>query len=308
MDDVGNLIGVVRGKTAEPGIRVLTHMDENCLYVKRIDANGRLQVRPIGGIRYWRVGDGPVDVMDDRGRVIPGILGLGPRHTVEHSPVKMANNGTAPDWEMACVETRMSKEQLLGRGIHPGSRVVIAQGRRSLVAFEDCVAGYFMDDRAAIAVMLAAGEEIKRSGPPVCDIHLICTTMEENGGAAAHTLAALPGLISLAVEVIPAAREYDIPLDDVPVIVIRDSLVLYTRSVYLCLKAAAEQAGTGYRFAALDRIGSDAGLCFKAGSAAQVGLMGFPTDNTHGFEVCLPEGLANCAELLAAYLRAGGNP
>ena len=86
----------------------------------------------------------------------------------------------------------------------------------------------------------------------------------------------------------------------------QDSLVLYTRSVCLGLQAAAERAGTGCRFAALDRIGSDAGLYLKSGSVAQIGMIGFPTDNTHGFEVCLPEGLSGCAELLASYLQAGG--
>lgn len=306
VDGLGNVIGTVEGRSREPGIKILAHMDENCLYVKRIGPDGRLHVRPIGGLRYWRVGDGAVDVMNDRGEVIPGILGLGPRHTVEHAPVKAANSGTAPGWEMARVVTRHSREQLAARGIHAGSRIVISRGRRKPVFFEDCVAGYFLDDRAAIALMFAAGEEVKRSGPPPCDIRFVCTTMEENGGGAAFTLASLPGLVTLAVEVIPAAAEYEIPLDDVPVIVVRDSMVTYTRSVYLGLQAAAERTGVGYRFAALDRIGSDASLYFKSGSAAQIGMFGFPTDNTHGFEICLPEGLTNCAELLSAYLLSGG--
>ena len=306
VDSLGNVVGRIKGKTSEPGIKVFAHMDENCLYVKRIDPNGRLHVRPLGGIRYWRVGDGPVDIMNDDGRIIPGVLGRGCRHTVEHPAVKASNSGAAANWESAYVETRLSKEKLLAAKIHAGTRVVISQSRRGLYPFADCVGSYFLDNRGAIAVMLAAGEKAKGAGKPECDITLVCTVMEENGGGAAHTVASLPGLINIALEVIPAAAEYEIPLDDVPVIVVKDSLVLYTRTVCLGLQAAAERTGTGCRFAALDRIGSDAGLYFKSGSVAQIGMLGFPTDNTHGFEVCLPEGMANCAELLASYLQAGG--
>ncbi len=255
VDGLGNVIGKIKGKSPEPGIKILAHMDENCLYVKRIDPNGRLHVRPIGGLRYWRVGDGPVDIINDDGKIIPGVLGRGCRHTAEHAPVKASNSGAAANWEMSYVETRLSKEKLLAIKIHAGSRVVISQSRRNLYRFEDCVGSYFIDDRGAIAVMLAAGEMVKRSGTPECDIHLVCTVMEENGGGAAHTLASLPGLINIAIEVIPAAPEYDIPLDDVPVIVVKDGLVLYTRSVCLGLEAAAERTGCGCRFGALDRIG-----------------------------------------------------
>jgi putative aminopeptidase FrvX len=306
IDPVGHVIGKIKGKKPEPGIKVLVHMDENSLFIKRIEASGKILVRPIGGIRYWRVGDGPVEVLTDDGQVIPGVLGRGPRHTVENAAVKAANAGTAPNWELAYVNTRLSKEEMEKRGVQPGSRVILARSRRSLFTFEDCVGGYFFDDRANFAVMLAAGEEVKRNGPPECDVYLIGTSMEENGGAAAYTVRTVPGLITIALEAIPAAPEYEIPLDDVPVIAVKDGLVLYTRSVWRSLTAAAERASTGYRCRTLDRIGSDASLCFKTGSTPQIGMLGFPTDNTHGFEVCLPAGMANCAKLLAAYLGAGG--
>lgn len=308
VDELGNVIGTIKGRSAEPGIKLLAHMDENCLYVKRIEPTGKLQVRPIGGIKYWRVGDGPVEVLDDTGGVIPGVLGRGCRHTAEHAPVKASNSGKAATWETSYVDTRLSKDEQARRGIHAGSRVVIARERRKLYRFGDSIGSYFLDDRAGIAVMIAAGEATKKDGPPPTDVRLVCTVMEENGGGAAHALRSVPGLVTVAVDVIPAASEYETEVDETPNIIVRDGLALYTRSVWLALRSAAEKAGTGHRYAALDRIGSDASLYFKSGSVGPIGLVGFSADNTHGYEVCVPGCLVNCAKLLATFALAKGAP
>lgn len=302
LDAAGNLVGLIRGGSREPGIKVMAHMDELSFCVKRIDGDGMLRVRPLGGITPQRFGDGPVEVLADGGQVIPGVIGFGPRHTAEGD-----SREPGPGWENARVNTRLSGEELEGRGVHPGTRVIIAQNRRELFRFADCVGSYFLDDRACIAVMLAAGEELREGGPPPCDVHLICTRLEEvNGGAAAYAAANVPGEIVVAIEVMAAAAEYDIPLDAVPVIVAADARGVYTTSVCRALAGAAEAAGTGYRHATLERFASDASCSMHVGNAAQIGCIGFPTDNTHGFEVCLPGGLVNCARLLAEYLKAGG--
>jgi putative aminopeptidase FrvX len=138
-------------------------------------------------------------------------------------------------------------------------------------------------------------------------VYFICTSLEEiNGGAAAYAAQSLPGEILLAVDVAPAAPEYEIPLDATPVILVSDQQSVYSRSVCQTLAAAGEAAGTGSRYAAVEHYGSDASCVRKTGSAAQIGCLGVPTDNTHGFEVCVREGLTNCAKLLTAYLRAAG--
>ena len=305
IDSMGNVIGLIRGTSREPGIKVLAHKDEIALRVKRIEGDGRLCVRRLGMMTYRRFGDGPMEVLTDDGEAIPGVLGLGPRHASEN-PAE-PRDGSDPKLSMARLNTGLSKEELLRRGVHPGSLAVIAGRRRELFLFADCVGTHFLDDRGAIALMLAAGDQVRQDGPPPCDVHLICTTMEETGSAgAAWAVRNVPGEIVLALEIAPAAPEYEIPLDATPVVFVRDGATPYTHSVWKALAAAGEAGGTGYRYAAIERLGSDASVCFKLGIAAQIGCLGFPTDNTHGFEVCRPEALTNCAKLLAAYLQSGG--
>ncbi len=161
-DPAGNVIGLIRGRSREPGIKVMAHKDEIALYVKRIEPDGKLIVRPLGMMTYRRFGDGPVDVLTDSGEVVPGVVGLGPRHAAEN-PAE-PRNGTDPKWETARVNTRLSKEDLVARGVHAGSRVVVGSSRRRLFFFADCVGTYFLDDRGCIAVMLAAGAEVRDVG------------------------------------------------------------------------------------------------------------------------------------------------
>ena len=303
-DPAGNVVGLMRGKSQEPGIKLMAHKDEVSLYVKRIEDDGRLSVRP-RGIIYRRFGDGPMDVLPDSGEPIPGVMGLGPRHASENPGEPRDDKDVK--WQAVRVNTRLSKDELLKRGVHAGSRVVVSGSRRQLLLFEDCVGSYFLDDRACLALMFAAGAELRRSDPPPCDVRFVCSSLEEtNGGAAAYAAHSLPGEILLALDVAPAAPEYDVPLDATPVILVSDQQSVYSRAVCQALAEAGEAAGTGSRFAAVEHYGSDASCVRKTGGAAQIGCLGLPTDNTHGFEICVREGLANCARLLAAYLRSGG--
>ena len=55
-DPSGNVIGLIRGQSREPGIKVMAHKDEISLYVKRILPDGKLTVGPMGGMTYRRFG------------------------------------------------------------------------------------------------------------------------------------------------------------------------------------------------------------------------------------------------------------
>jgi putative aminopeptidase FrvX len=52
----------------------------------------------------------------------------------------------------------------------------------------------------------------------------------------------------------------------------------------------------------LTSYGSDATLAKSRGSTARAVLIGYPGDNTHGYEICHLEALYNSTRLLLAYL------
>ena len=75
VDAAGNVIGLVKGSSADgPAIRVMAHLDELALVVKRVNEDGTLRVNPLGGIYPANYGQGPRG--DPRGRRHPARRAL----------------------------------------------------------------------------------------------------------------------------------------------------------------------------------------------------------------------------------------
>jgi len=66
VDAAGNLIGVLRApQAAEGAIRVMAHLDEIAMVVKRIEESGALRVFALGGAYPVNFGMCPVDILGD---------------------------------------------------------------------------------------------------------------------------------------------------------------------------------------------------------------------------------------------------
>ena len=87
-DPAGNVIGVLRGGSegsGAPAVRVMAHMDELSMLVKRIDDDGTLHLTPLGTMYPGNFGLGPVAVLGQHSTVC-GVLALGSEHTTQESP------------------------------------------------------------------------------------------------------------------------------------------------------------------------------------------------------------------------------
>jgi putative aminopeptidase FrvX len=87
IDKAGNLIGLIRGERAreDAATRVMTHMDELSMLVKRVESDGTLHLTQLGTMYPGNFGLGPISVLGDRERLI-GVLSLGSQHTTKESP------------------------------------------------------------------------------------------------------------------------------------------------------------------------------------------------------------------------------
>lgn len=315
VDDAENLVGLIEGGSKKKGaasksagIKVMAHMDELSLVVKRVESDGTLRVRPMGGIFPWSFGLVPVEIMGDE-RLLPGVLSVGPLHTTEETrdswKAKAHGENKALDWPQVRVFTRLTREELDAAGVHAGTRVVVAQSRRGLVEIGDCIGGYFLDDRVCITIMLAAAALLKEEGVrPASDVYLVATCQEEvGGGSAAHAALTLPGAVTLAIDVGPVAAEYGTKLNDEPIVVYRDGRGVYTKSVCDRLLRVGRELGMQPQTAHWESYGSDASCSKTVGNAARTGLLCIPTENTHGFEIVPRGAIETCARLLAAYLQ-----
>lgn len=308
VDAAGNLIGLLRGASRQtPVIRVMAHMDELSLVVKRVNQDGTLRVSPLGGIYPSNFGQGAVDILGD-GEIISGILSLGPQHTTEESSriwaTKTNGGNIATNWGHVYVFTRRTPKQLEAVGVHAGTRVVIAQSRRKIIEIKDCIGGYFMDNRAAITILIGAVAHMKEKKiRPTGDIYLAMTTNEEIGGhGAAFAARTLPGDRALAVDSGPASEEYGVALTDAPVVAYGDAKGLYDKSIADQLLAHGRRLGMEPQCAYWQSYGSDASMAKALGQTPKAGLLCVPTENTHGYEIIPRKALSSCVALLAAYL------
>ena len=303
-DDAENVIAKIPGKDTGRAIAITGHKDEIGGIVKAIEPDGRLQVRKLGGAYPWIYGEGVVDLLGDT-RCISGILSFGSRHVSHESPQKVFQNDVAVRWEDAWVETKCSPAELAEAGVRPGTRVVVGKHRKRPFRLKDYIASYTLDNKASVAILLALAERLKQN-QPATDIYLVASAKEEVGaiGALHFTLnAKLSALIAL--EICPLSSEYPIEDGEVPVLLSQDNYGLYDERLNGAIAQSALRANLPIQFAAISGFGSDASIAMKMGHVARGACLGFPTQNTHGYEIAHLGAIANCIKILEQFCNAG---
>lgn len=312
IDAAGNLIGKIRGSHSETSqsVSLMVHMDELSLIVKRVNEDGTLRVNPLGGIHPFNFGQIPVEIMGDQ-KQFSGVLSFGCMHTTKESPEinkiipeEYRGLGKTPGWEDVKVVTRMTVDELKEAGIHPGTRVVVGQSLRQVHYFQDCIASYFLDNRASIAIALTALKQLKeKKKKPKQDIYFVATCSEEIGAhGASYAARMLPDGITLAIDVGPVAKEYNTTLSSSPIVVYQDAVALYDKKTCNQLVSLGETLGIKPQCAVFGSYGSDASLAYSRGQSAKAALLCFPVENTHGYEITHKDSLHQCAMLLESYL------
>lgn len=104
----------------------------------------------------------------------------------------------------------------------------------------------------------------------------------------------------IALEICPLASEYTIVDGPDPVLLAEDGHGIYDIALNTAIDDAARRRGITLQKAVVSGFGSDASLTMKAGKVARAACLGFPTLNTHGFEIAHLGAIANCVDVLEA--------
>ncbi|MDQ0704111.1 putative aminopeptidase FrvX [Pseudomonas sp. W3I7] len=307
VDPAGNVIGLIRGHQDETeprrAIKVMVHMDEIAMIIKRIDQDGTLRVTALGGVNPVNFGMCPVDILGDL-ETIPGVLSFGSMHATTNAPQGADVLSGNVHWNDVHVITRCSVEALRAYGVRPGNRVTLSRHWRKPFRVQDAIAAHFLDDRALIVAALQAMQAVhKRREELCCDVYFVFTTLEEESNAGAvYAAASLPGDTTIALEVGPVMDEYATCLSVDPIINTGDQKGYYTRAVVTALSEAAKRCGYDPQLALLVDFASDASAVMSNGTSARAGCLAIPTENTHGYELILEGAIQACAATLTEYL------
>ncbi|HEX5252476.1 MAG TPA: M28 family peptidase [Mycobacterium sp.] len=319
-DDAGNLIGYIAADlssadasahdhrhrtTSEPGTatRVMAHMDELSMIVKRVEPDGTLHLTQLGIMYPGNFGLGPVAVLGDN-ETLTAVLTLGSEHTTIESQriweTKPDQGDRALDWQHVYVFTGRNGAELADAGVHAGTRVCVERSKRDLVEMGDYVGAYFLDDRAAVTALLRASRLLHERGQrPADDVYIVFTTNEEIGGVGGtYASSHLPGDLTLALEVGPTEREYNTSVTGGPIIGYSDALCVYDKEVADRLLKIATDLELSPQPAALGAFESDASHAKAYGLTARAGLLCLPTLSTHGYEVIARHAIDDMAAIV----------
>jgi putative aminopeptidase FrvX len=306
VDPAGNLVGLLRGGDA-PAVRLMAHMDELSMIVKRVEPDGTLHVAQLGTMYPGNFGLYPVSILGDN-ETLCGVITLGSEHTTKESQriweTKPDQGDKAMDWHHVYVFTGRSSEELAAAGVHPGTRVCIHHSKRTLIEFGDYLGCYFMDDRAAVTALLQAAQRLSsRVSPLAGDVYFVFTANEEVGGVGgSYASRCLPGDLTIALEVGPTEAEYQTTCAGGPIIAYSDAECVYDKTVADSLMAVAAEREMSPQAAVLGAFESDASHSKASALAPRAGLLCLPTLSTHGYEVIRRDAIGEMAQVLVGFL------
>lgn len=292
-------IRAIRQGSRRAGARaIVAHLDTLGAQVKRIKESGRLEVVPVG---HWsaRFAEGArATIFSEAGAYRGTILPLkASGHTfndaVDTAPVGWTHVELRID---AVTASRADTEAL---GIDVGDMVAIDPQPEFLE--NGFIVSRHLDDKAGVAVMLAAIEALERAGAttPV-DIHWLFTIAEEIGVGATSVL--MPEVASMVAidngTTAPGQNSSEFGVT----IAMADQTGPFDWHLTKKLVALCRENGIPFQKDVFRYYRSDSASAVEAGHDVRTALATFGVDASHGYERIHVDALTSLAHLVAAYV------
>ena len=280
-------------------LAVTVHLDDIGLMVRRVNPDGTLNVCPVGGLYPQYCVTENVRVYTRDGAVYTGTVCRTPNsvHVTEEEI-----RSTLPDWRTnICVvldEDVKKPEDVAALGIAVGDIIALEPRFQYVNGY---LKSRFIDDKAAVAVMLCAMRALKREGLTLHRKVLVYFAAYEEIG---HGTSWLPGDVEdlLAVDIAPTGPDQTSDERKVTVFA-KDSRFPYHWGMTNEVRSAAIEAGLDYVMDVFTpHYGTDCDTSLIAGHDIRHAAIGFGTANSHGYERTHIQGLEQTYRLLLAYL------
>ena len=280
-------------------LAVTAHLDDIGLMVRHVNADGTLNVCPVGGLHAgYAVGEN-VRVYSFEGRVFTGAVCRSPSsvHVTEEEL-----RSVLPDYRSnVCVvldEDVKTAEDTRALGVDTGC--VIALEPRFTMS-NGYLKSRFIDDKACAAALLTVMKTVKENAMPLRrKVYAYFAVYEEIG----HGTVWLPGDVRdvLAVDIAPTGPDQNSDERKVSVF-FKDSRFPYHQGMALELLRAGKAAGADVVSDIFTpHYGTDADASVLAGYDIRHGAIGPGTSNSHGYERTHIKGLENTYKLLLEYI------
>ena len=292
--------GVIADLGGEGDALVVTaHLDDIGLMVRHINADGTLNVCPVGGLYPFYCMMDNVRVYTRDGGVFTGTVCRTPNSVhVTEDELRLA----LPDFRTnVCVvldNDVKTAEDTRALGIETGD--MIALDPRFTMS-NGYLKSHFIDDKACAAVLLAAMKAIKEQGLALSrKVYAYFAFYEEIG----HGTVSLPDGVTdiLAIDIAPTGPDQNSDEHKVSIFA-KDSRYPYHWGMTNDLRRAAIENNVDYVMDIFTpHYGTDCDPALAAGYDIRHAAIGPGTANSHGYERTHMDGLKATYELLMAYI------
>ena len=280
---------------------VTGHVDTLGAIVTQIKPSGRLAFDRIGGYPLFAVNGEYCWIKTADGRTHTGTALLVKSSVHVHRDPVRDKEWKADEMEIRLDAPIASAAETRALGVDVGD--LIAWDPRTVVTDTGYVKSRHLDDKAGVAVMLAALRALAETGlTPMQRATIHFSNFEEVGHGAS---AGIPDDVAELIAVDMGALGEGLQGNEHAVsICAKDSGGPYDLGIRRRLVALAQAHGIPYKVDIYPFYGSDAEAALRAGGNYRIGLMGPGVDASHSFERTHRDALDASTRLLLAYLLA----
>ena len=280
-------------------LAVTAHLDDIGLMVRKINEDGTLNVCSVGGLYPLYCVTENVRIYTRDGKIYTGSVCRTPAsiHVTEDELVKVlpdyrSNVCVVIDEPVKCVKDVQALGIETGDMIALEPRLTIAGGY---------IKSRFIDDKAAVAILLSAMKEIRENN--IClprKVYAYFAAYEEIG----HGTSYLPDDVRdmLAIDIAPTGPDQTSDEQKVTIFA-KDSRYPYHWGMTNEVRRAAIDAGIDYVMDIFTpHYGTDCDTSIVAGYDIRHAAIGMGCANSHGYERTHIDGIRKTGELLLAYI------
>lgn len=287
----------LEGRDNSKTVLVGAHLDTLGLIIRRIDADGMIRVRQLGGVNYASLEGETVTVHTRDGRSYTGLMAC-QSHSVHVFDDARTLERDENTMMVILDQPVQSKADVNALGIRNGDLISIEP--RCQITENGYLKSRFIDDKAAVACCFTALKYLKENGlKPQYRTLLAFPYSEEIGLGGTYVPAGVSEYVAIDIGLIGPG--YDGSERKVSICA-KDNSTPYDYLLTNRLITLAEKNGIDHAVDIFYRYGTDANAALKAGNDLRAAAFGMAVYCSHGMERTHLDGLNATVDLLLSYL------
>lgn len=296
-DKRGTAYITLAGEDNAKTVMIGAHMDAIGLIVRKIDPDGMIRVRQLGGINYHSIEGETVTIHTRDGRKYTGLFAC-QSHSVHVFDDARTLERNENNMMIILDEKVHSKADVNALGIFHGDVVSIEP--RCQFTESGFIKSRNIDDKAAVACCFTMLKYLRENNlKPKYRTILAFPYMEEIGLGGTYVPPEVTEYVALDIGLIGPdqdGNEYAVS------ICAKDNGMIYDYELTSRLVALAKRLDLNYAVDIFYHYGTDANTAIKAGNNLKAGAFGMAVYCSHGMERTHMEGIENTMGLLLGYV------